>query len=331
MSDAASTAQLIVQPADGTAPVLRFIAAAEKTLQFKQFKFDEAHLVEAVLAAHRRGVAVRGMFNPADAGGIRYNDATFAAFEQAGIAVRWTNPEFAVSHEKTIVVDNARVLLTTFNLSDKYFHETRDAGVILDSPAVVEEVNACFEADWERRPFVPHVPELVWGNVSARAKLAAFIDGARKHLDVYHPKYVDLPILERLAAARQRGIHVRVLCGGKRGIKTWDLLDTLSTLRLLRSAGVKVHRTQQFKVHLKLIIADHERALLGSMNIHRDAFDRRREVGVLLEPGHVVERLRLLFAADWDHSHDYDVPDPLVPHETHPQDEPSDDPDFVHD
>ena len=63
-----------------------------------------------------------------------------------------------------------------------------------------------------------------------------------ERLDVQHPKYVDAVILERLAAATDRGVKVHVLCGGKRGISEWDILDTFASLRTLKRFGVKVHK-----------------------------------------------------------------------------------------
>jgi len=330
MNEAHVPDRLIVEPDDGYQPVLDFIASAKSTLHFKHFKFDAPELVEAVLAAHGRGIKVRAMFNGANFEGLRYNDATYKAFEKAGIAVTWANPAFPVTHEKSGVADGTSAMISTYNFSPKYFTQCRDLGLIVHRPAVVHDIMNCHDADWERRTFVPAAPELVWSNVHSRQKFAGFIDGARKQLDIYHPKYVDLPLLDRIMAARDRGVRVRVLCGGTHGIKSWDLLDTLASLRALRRSGAKVHRTTKLKVHLKLMIADEDRALLGSMNIHRDAFDRRRELGILLSPGPVVERVRLLFAGDWEHSHDYEPPDPLKP-ETHFSDDLADDPDFVHD
>ena len=46
------------------------------------------------------------------------------------MAVAWTSESFPVTHEKSIVVDDSAALIATFNLSDKYFNETRDYGVI---------------------------------------------------------------------------------------------------------------------------------------------------------------------------------------------------------
>ena len=67
----------------------------------------------------------------------------------------------------------------------------------------------------------------------------------------------------------ERGDHVRVLCGGKHGISDWDVLDTFSSLRVLKRFGVKVHKQKNLRLHAKLLIADNALALVGSMNIDR--------------------------------------------------------------
>jgi hypothetical protein len=62
---------------------------------------------------------------------------------------------------------------------------------------------------------------------------------ATTRLDIQHPKYVDAVIMERIAAAADRGVKVRILCGGKHGISEWDILDTFASLRTLKRFGVK--------------------------------------------------------------------------------------------
>ena len=51
---------------------------------------------------------------------------------------------------------------------------------------------------------------LLWSNSNSRYHMAQFIDTATERLDVQHPKYVDAVILERLAAAADRGVKVHV-------------------------------------------------------------------------------------------------------------------------
>ena len=304
--------RIIVEPDDGVRPVHDFIDSAQTSLLVKQFTFTEPELIEAVIERHKAGVDVRVMLNPARSGGDRANDETFEAFESAGVPVQWCSPKFYVTHEKSIVVDGVVALVATFNLCTKYFTATRDYGVFTDDPRHIEQVVEVFDADWEHRDWTPSTYDgLLWSNSNSRLHMARFIDSAEHRLDVQHPKYVDAVILERLLAAADRGVHVHVLCGGAHGISEWDILDTFASLRTLRRFGVKVHKQKNLRVHAKLLIADNTRALVGSMNIDRSAFDLRRELGIETDDLTVVQRLKGVFETDWDLSHHYDPPDPL--------------------
>lgn len=327
---AKNTLQLIVEPDDGVEPVLALINAAKKSLRILQFTLDEPHCIDAVLAAHKRGVHVQVMLNPHKSGGERGNDATHATLQSHKVPVEWSNPRFAVTHQKTIVIDDHTALIATFNLSAKYFGETRDHGLVTDDAGIVKTIVAGFEADWHRKPFTPPAASpLLWSPDNSRRRMAEFIDGAKHRIDVQHPKFVDTTIIERLAAARARGVHVRLLCGGKHGLSPWDFIDTFASLRILERAGVKLKRQKHLKLHAKLLLADEKRALVGSMNIDRSAFDVRRELGLVLDDGHVIERLGTLFEHDWKKAGDYVPPDPLAP-ETHDAGELPHDPAFHH-
>jgi len=322
---------LIVQPDDGVTPVREFIRTAQQSLLIKQFTFTEPSLIQAVIDRKHAGVAVRVMLNSKRSGGDRANDEAFETLEKSGINVRWANPKFYVTHEKSIVIDDRVALIATFNLCQKYFTLTRDYGVIVFDSAKVEQIAAGFEADWEQQDWVPSADSgLLWSNHNSRLLMSSFIDGAKSRLDVQHPKFVDTTILERLVSAAQRGVHVRVLCGGKHGISDWDILDTFSSLRVLHYSGVKVHKQKNLRLHAKLLLADHKQALLGSMNIDRSAFDLRRELGTTIQELAVVARLEEIFEQDWSLSHHYNVPDPLDPlSHQHATDFPHD-PDLTH-
>jgi cardiolipin synthase A/B len=321
---------LIVQPDDGLAPVLDLIASARTSLLVKQFTFTDESLIEAVIGRRAAGVDVRVMLNAARSGGDRANDETYERFSAAGIDVRWTNPKFYVTHEKSLVVDGKTALIATFNMCLKYFTQTRDYGVIIDDPVHVAQIVEVFNADWNEHEWEPSVYEgLLWSNSNSRFHMAQFIDSATHRLDIQHPKFVDAVILDRIAAAVERGVKVHVLCGGRHGISEGDVLDTFASLRTLRRFGAKVHKQKNLRVHAKLLIVDDERALLGSMNIDRSAFDLRRELGITITEPTVVARLKAVFESDWELSHQYEAPDPLDP-STHHEDDFPHDPELVH-
>jgi len=265
------------------------------------------------------------MLNAQRSGGDRANDETYEQLKNAGIAVKWSSSKFYVTHEKSIVVDENAALVATFTLMEKYFTLTRDYGIITDNPYHVAQIVEVFNADWEERDWDCDAYEgLLWSNSNSRYHMAQFIDTATERLDVQHPKYVDTVILERLAAAADRGVKVHVLCGGKHGISEWDILDTFASLRTLTRFGVKVHKQKNLRVHAKLIVVDNRHALVGSMNIDRSAFDLRRELGIMTDDRAIVGRLKTVFDSDWELSHHYEAPDPLEPSQHHEDDFPHD-------
>jgi phosphatidylserine/phosphatidylglycerophosphate/cardiolipin synthase-like enzyme len=326
----AGAQQLLVMPDDGAEKVVALIDDARESLRLKQFKLQSHAIEQALLRAHRRGVHVRVMLNPHTSGGDRWNDEAYERLGGWGLEVAWTSEAFPVTHEKSLVVDRRYALIATFNLSDKYFTQTRDYGVVSFDPAVVEQVIAGFEADWQRQAFTPDLGVgLVWSNLHSRGQLARIIDLAQRTLWIQHPKVVDAVILDRIVAASARGVKVRFLCGGKHGISDWDIYDTFASLRVMSRFGVKVRRQKHPKLHAKLLLADGRYAQTGSMNLDRSAFDLRRELGIESDAPAVVERLRATFEADWAAAERYEAPDPLEPH-LHEIGELPPDPHFVH-
>ena len=323
-------AGVLVQPDDGVAPVVELMGAARKAIAIKQFTFTHPALLEATLAARRTGIEVRVMLNPHRSSGDRANDAAFDLLKSAGVEITWSNPRFAVTHEKSMVIDDRLALIATFNFCEKYFTQTRDYGLIIEDHAVVAEILDCYQADWRREPFHPHAEStLLWSNNNSRRLMSNFIDAAQEQLDIQHPKFVDATILDRLLQARSRGVRIRVLCGGRHGISEWDVLDTFASLRALQRFDVKVHKQRKLRLHAKLLIADRKRALVGSMNIDRSAFDLRRELGMILSHPETVHRLEKVFERDWESSHHYETPDPLLA-ASHVEDDFPHDPELAH-
>jgi phosphatidylserine/phosphatidylglycerophosphate/cardiolipin synthase-like enzyme len=68
--------------------------------------FSDPALIEAVVAATRRGVSVRVMLNPARRSGERDNGTTRRTLEGARVDVKDANPVFDLTHEKSMVVDS---------------------------------------------------------------------------------------------------------------------------------------------------------------------------------------------------------------------------------
>ena len=92
-------------------------------------------------------------------------------------------------------------------------------------------------------------------------------------------------------------------------LKKDKLTERVGGLRILDDVGVKVRKLKRLKLHGKLLLADHSRAIIGSINLAPGSFDSRRELAIEVHNPEVVERLRKIARQDWKHSHPMDLTD----------------------
>lgn len=62
-------------------------------------------------------------------------------------------------------------------------------------------------------------------------------------------------------------------------------------------------------LHGKMLLADNERAIVGSFDLTPGSFDARRELAIETDGHHVVERLADISHHDWKHSRPLDLSD----------------------
>jgi cardiolipin synthase len=304
------TRSLIVLPDDSAKPILAAIEGASQTLRVKMFVFSDPALRNAIIAAQRRGVAVRVMLNPARRSGEQENEAARAALERAGIAVQDANPAFALTHEKSMVVDDVTAFVNSLNWTTRNLTETRDYAVVTTRGHDVSEIIECFEADWHRQAFTPRdKSDLVWCPGPGRDRICRFIDEARHKLFVQNERFQDTVIVERLVRAARRGVKVHVMARPPHTLKREKLVEGVGGLRILEDVGIKIHKLKHLKLHGKMLLADGVGAIVGSINFAAGSLDGRRELAIEVRDATVVDRLHKIAAHDWEHSHPLDLSD----------------------
>jgi cardiolipin synthase len=93
------------------------------------------------------------MLNPKRRNGVSENDESRDTLQAAGIDVLDSNPAFDLTHEKSMVVDDATAFVKSLNWQSENLTETRDYAIITSEPHEVAEIIHCFEADWSRQDF----------------------------------------------------------------------------------------------------------------------------------------------------------------------------------
>jgi len=302
--------RLLVLPDATSAPFIAAIDAAKKSMRLKMFALTDRALIGAMIKAHRRGVDVRVMLNPARRSGKDDNAASRRALAKAGVAVRDSSPAFELTHEKSLVVDGSLACVMSLNWDPKNFTTTRDYAVATTHRKEVAEVMACFDADWSRKAFKPPArSHLIWCNSNGRERFARFIDSAKRSLWLQNERYQDAVIIERVVRAVERGVKVYILARPPHTLKEDKMVEGVGGLRIMKDVGARVHRLKGLRLHGKMMLADDARAIVGSVNLSPGSFDTRRELAIEVKDPAVIKPLARIVARDWKHSAPLDLSD----------------------
>jgi cardiolipin synthase len=305
--------RLIVLPDDTADSIIDPVNSARHTLNIRMFLFTDRSLLNAVIAARQRGVHVRVMLNPARRDGSSDNEVARETLLAAGVSVRDSSHAFAVTHQKSMVIDDKIGFVESLNWETRDLTQTRDYAVETTSKSEVAEMVRCFDADWDEKPFVPSVGSgLIWCPNNGRQRIADFIDSAKETLWLQNERYQDMVIIERLVRATQRGVQVRIMSRALHKLKRKKLFEGVSGLRIVHDVGAKVRVLKNLKLHGKIMIADEERAIVGSINLSPGSFDDRRELAIETSVRSVVKRLVETAEHDWKHSRKLPLSDEAV-------------------
>lgn len=301
----ATNVEMIVLPDDGVDGLADMIRSARKRVYLKIYLLTEEKIFAALEDRHAAGLDVKVLIEPSPLGGASSARAAQTRLRDAGIDVKTANPAFRLTHEKSFVIDDMVIILTS-NMTRGSFTRNREFGVITRDPTDVKEVVKCFDADWNREAFVPQAPNLVWSPDNSRTKIDALIVGAQRTLDVYAASTLDDEQLGLLAAARKRGVVVRVITTDRSSGDSEDA--AAGDLDRLQRARVKVRYMQSPLVHAKVFLADYGEpnalAFVGSVNITTQSLDFNRELGILLADQNAHARIHDTFEIDWQRSVD---------------------------
>jgi cardiolipin synthase len=290
-----STLSIITEPDQGIAPVLTLIENASTSVDLVMYELEDKQIDAALVADEKRGVAVRVLIS------LGYQGADFAANQPAynflranGVPTEWTQSYFALTHEKSLVVDNNTAIIMTFNFTPQYYSTSRDFGIVDKDENDIAAMDAAFESDWRGdHASAQNGDDLVWSPGSEPA-IVSLINNAQKSLHIYNEEMADPRIIKALIDAAQRGVAVRVdMTYSSQWKKAFQELTT---------AGATV-RTYDEKaplyIHAKMVLADSAQAFVGSENFSANSLNDNRELGIVINNSSTIASLENTFNSDW--------------------------------
>lgn len=334
-----NTSRLLV---DGEETFDAIFAALEEAREYAVVQFYIFHddglgrrMKSALLAAAGRGVKCWVLYDEVGSKGLP--DSYGDDLRRAGVEVhafvtnRQIGRRFQINfrnHRKLVIVDGRVAFLGGLNVGDEYLGlgplgAWRDTHMRIEGPAATA-LQASFLEDWHYAsgevPSLPVAPVgagredvLVFASGPAEpwgvtpAVYCEIIHDVRHRLWIASPYFVpDQMLRGALAHAALRGVDVRLLL--PQGID--HLLPWLSSYTYypqMRAAGVKIFRYQPGFMHQKVMLADDDLAIVGSVNMDYRSFMLNFELAAAVYDRDFAREVEKMFVADFARSTEEDM------------------------
>jgi cardiolipin synthase len=273
--------KLIIEPADGVAPLLSAIKNAKKSIEIAIFRFDRKDVATELKAAADRGVRVTALIVFANRGGEQNLRKLELRFLDAGIIVARGANDLIRYHSKYILIDRRVLYMLSFNFTHVDIDRSRGFAIVTTNALWVREAVKLFRADCTRTKYAPKTETFVVSPANSRNVLGTFLKRAKKELLIYDPCISDKEMLRILQERANAGVKIRVI-GKAAG-----------------SVPFEVQKLGGTRLHTRTIVRDQHRAFVGSQSLRATELDLRRELGLIIQDAKAVKKLVDTFEADW--------------------------------
>jgi cardiolipin synthase len=288
---------LVIEPGAGFSPVYSLITGARHSIDVTMYEFADTAAEHDLAAAAKRGVRVHVILDRREQS---ENAKAYSYFRSHGVEVTWSSSSYHYTHQKTLIVDGAKAVIMTANLTSEYYPTSRDFLVIDTSRPDVSAITAVFNADFAHRAVRPgDGSDLVWSPTDAQAKLLGLINGATSSLRIYSEEMGDTTVENALVRAAKRGVGVQICGENENG--EYDR----AYIKLTR-AGIRISyysSSAGFYIHGKVVEADygtaHGKVFIGSENFSNTSLNENRELGLIISSHAVMSAIASTFAADF--------------------------------
>ncbi len=287
---------LITEPGVGDKPFIALIDSARHTIQVVMYELTDQRAERALATAAARGVNVAVLLDHGQYGaGRSLNDAAYHYLTTHGVTVAWTPGYFALTHQKSILIDRRVAAIMTLNLTPAYYQSSRDFAVLDRRPADVAAIARAFDADLHHQQITSSTGsgDLVW-SPGAQASISTLIEHAQRSMEVESEEMDDPVITHQLCQAAQRGVQVRVMMTYQPAWRA--VLTYLASCR----AQVRIYPTSAaLYIHAKLIRVDGRTVFIGSQNLSRQSLTYNRELGIITRSPQIAVSTGRTFSADF--------------------------------
>ena len=285
---------------------------------------------EALAVKARDGVAVKLLLDAI--GSATLGPEIFRILESGGCQVAWFHPIHWYTldranrrdHRKSLIVDGRVAFTGGAGIGDPWLGraggpaEWRDIQVELAGPGALAQQSG-FAQNWLATTgeilcgsrFFPEPHRE--GGVKVLTILSSPLTGAsavgtmyltalqcaRSELFIANPYFIpDGRVVEVLAAARARGVTVKLMLAGPYTDNWWARQNSLRRYGQLLEAGIEIFEFAPTFLHQKTMVVDAAWATVGTANLDNRSFALSEETNLCVHDRAVAGHLRDIFTAD---------------------------------
>lgn len=286
-------ANLYIEPFAGKDFLLKEIESAQKNIFVSIYIISDQDIIDALIQAKQRGVDVRVILENNPFGGGNLNKINREKLLSGGIEVRDPPAMFSLLHQKSLIIDEQKLIIMTLNLSASAFSQNREYVVVDQTKENVADALNIFLSDWERKSYQSQANQLVVSPDNSRDKILLFLNSSQKEIDIEDEVIDDQQVNDSLIRQAKKVITKIILADPKKVAKNQ------TTAQTLRDGGVQVRFISNPYLHAKLILIDKSFAYIGSVNLTSQSMDRNRELGIIFANPNFVSDLQNQFDRDW--------------------------------
>lgn len=288
-----------VQPSDFGAQIEAAIRAAKTSVHMTMYLLTDTSIIDALGDLEDAGKDVKVVLNQTFPPNGGDNAASFAKLKARGVKVVYAPPAYTFTHAKAVVIDGAKVLIMTMNLTQTSARDNREYIATDSDPADVADCEKLFAADFTSAAVNVNGKLVVSPQsaspVDSRARLKALIDSARSSLDVEVQSLSDSALTDAIILAHKAKVAVRVVTASGNDTSNGESAAAAK----LKAAGVPVVGVLTPYIHAKAIVVDGSKVFVGSQNFTPTALFQNREIGVVTDAPAEAAKVRDVIAKDF--------------------------------
>jgi phosphatidylserine/phosphatidylglycerophosphate/cardiolipin synthase-like enzyme len=265
--------------------ILPLIEGASQTIDVVSFDVNLPSIVKALIAAQKRGVQVRVIYDGENGDAEVDNDFVgqfngVDALSKADVGMVDGGRSNGLMHNKMIIIDGRTLVMGSWNVSYNDTYRNNNNVLVITAPEIIANYQAKFNEGFEQDLFGTHAlvgppnPKMTIDGVAVEnyfspkdevmAKLVDYVLAAKKSIHFYAFTYTHADLSGAMISQFQNGLDVQGVIEN-RGASQGALVPLYCAKVPVKTDGNK------YTMHHKVIVIDGEIVITGSFNFTKSA------------------------------------------------------------